>query len=603
MIPALSYRPPVSESEDLDRILVLPRRSPLDLASARSTALVELMTERLRRRDRPVDACECQEKLGRPCVKRLLPVQAWTLFEAPLARGVVAHVAVGSGKTLLDILLPMVMPGCRVAALFVPPGLVDQLALEYQAIGEHFRVPSLIMPQGRGGRIFSDDRPVLHVMPYSRLQREEAAAWILSVKPDLIVADEAHSLKNRGATRTGRVMRYLADRIAAGEPVSLAVWSGTIAADSILNFAHLAAFALEDGSPVPIDPDEAERWAAVLDPSDWPAQPGALKRLASPGESVLEAVGRRLRETRGFITASGRDDVGASIRVVERNPGKLPEPIRAAIRSVRDTWQRPDGEELADAFQVAQCVGVLNLGFYYRWRFPGDPPKALRDEWFAARKAWGREMRLKLERPELRLDSPKLLSRAAQRFEEGYVGELPVWQSETWARWRDVKDLVPHVSEAVWVDDYLVRDAAEWATENIGIVWAEQPSFGAAVAKAARIPWHPGGDGADARIRAERGTQSIVASIGSHGEGRDGLQFAFASQLVTWPLASGKEWEQLLGRLHRRGQKADEVLTAVYRHTTEARESIDQAVRKAKFVEGLLTAEQRLLNADVEWRL
>ncbi len=191
----------------------------------------------------------------------------------------------------------------------------------------------------------------------------------------------------------------------------------------------------------------------------------------------------------------------------------------------------------------------------------------------------------------------------AERFEQRYTGDLPTWRSESWARWRDVKNRVPHVQEAVWVNDYLARDAADWARASKGIVWYEHAAFGAMVAKLADAPLHTGGPKAEARILAEKGDRSIVASINSHGEGRNGLQFLFAEQLVTWPPASGKEWEQFLGRLHRRGQRADVVYTYVYRHVPEMRESIDRAVRLAKFVEGLTSANQRLLGADVEWAL
>jgi hypothetical protein len=518
------------------------------------------------------------------------------LWELPLAGGLLAQVPVGSGKTLVDLLAPMVV-GARVAAVLVPPGLVDQLALEYEAVAEHFRVPSLVMPKGERGWDHLDGRPVLHVVPYSLLQREEAARWLSTLAPDWVFGDEVHQLKRLRSTRTGRVIRR------CGEGSSFGGWSGTVASGSVLDFAHLSAAALGDKSPLPIEPQVAVEWASALDPSDWPAAPGALKKLCAPGESALEAVGRRCRETLGFVVVPTQEGVGASLRLVERDPGGVPGVIRDAVRGVRESWVRPDGEELADQLQVAQCVSALHSGFFHRWRFPGNPPRDLVDEWFAARRDWGREMRGRLEKPSEGLDSPKLLANAAERSATGYEGELPVWRSSTWARWRDVKDRVPHVKESVWVDDYLTLDAVEWARANRGIVWCGFPAFGERVAEVGKIPWHPGGQGADARIRVERGDRSIAASIGSHGEGRDGLQFAFSSQLVCQPMGSGRAWEQLLGRLHRRGQTADEVVTHVYRHVPEMRDSIDRAVLRAKFSEGLLTAEQRLLAADVEWEL
>src|SRR4051812_14774012 len=76
-------RPAVEMTDELRRVLALARRPPVDVDSARAHALVELMTERLGRGPR---ACACAS-MGRPCITRLNPVQAWALYEAPLIGG------------------------------------------------------------------------------------------------------------------------------------------------------------------------------------------------------------------------------------------------------------------------------------------------------------------------------------------------------------------------------------------------------------------------------------------------------------------------------------------------------------------------------------
>jgi hypothetical protein len=112
------------------------------------------------------------------------------------------------------------------------------------------------------------------------------------------------------------------------------------------------------------------------------------------------------------------------------------------------------------------------------------------------------------------------------------------------------------------------------------------------------LPLYGAGKDAEAGILAERGDTSIIASIRSHGTGRDGLQYYFKEQLFSNPPS---DWEQCLGRLARVGQEADEVVTYVYRHRPEMTEALDKAVRLAKFVEGLSSNAQRLLHADVEF--
>lgn len=625
----------VGNSDDLERILATPRRMPIDLKSSRAQALVEIMTERLRRPDRPRGAqCGCLELGRRRCIDTLLAPQAWALWEASLVGGLLAPLGVGSGKTLLNILTALVVPDCKVAVLLLPPGLVGQLRNEYLAVREHFIVPSIVLP--RDGGFISPGRPVVHVVPYSQFSREESTALLEQLAPDLILADEAHALKDKKSVRTGRVFRYFETHPEA----RLCCWSGTITSRSILDFAHLSTFALGAASPLPIDPSELHMWAAAIDPSDWKADPGALMRLAESGEDVLKAVSRRILETEGVVSTGSASSCAASIVIRERKPPAIPPRLRTLITDLHKTWTRPDGEEIIEALPLAACARQLACGFYYRWRFPGKPTGDAVESWFAARKAWRKELREKLKNPAPHMDSPKLLKNAAVRYyasadcthewatvvevdEDASTDEdrgepeeaircvhckriqgdekLPTWASEAWPAWRDVKDTIKHETEAVWVDDYLVKDAAVWAAKHRGIVWYDYRAFGQAVAKAAGLSLHGGGANAEARILAERGDKSIVASIKSHGTGRDGLQFYFTEQLVPNPLSDGKGWEQLLGRLHREGQDADEVVTYVYRHTSDMRDAIDKAIGLCKYVEGIMTTNQKLLSANCEW--
>lgn len=582
------------ESEDLARVLALPRRAPPESGSARALALVQLMTERLRK-DRQM-TCVCAEQGRREHLDTLLFPQAWALYEAPLADGLLAALGVGSGKTLLWILAPMVLPGCRRAVVIVPAGLVGQLKREHAAAAGHFRVPDLYMP---GEPVPAPGpRPQLVVLPYSRLCRPESSKTLRELDPDTVIPDEVHRLKNRKSAQTLRVLRHFA---AADHPVRFLCGSGTITSRSPEDFSHLIALALGEGSPLPLEPKESAKWSAVVDAGDWPAPAGALKVF---GEPVREGLARRVRETLGVVSTSDTSLPGCSLRLDPWSPGRVPVALKEAIREVRATMCRPDGEELLTALQVHACVEQLLCGFFYRWRFPGKPDRALVDEWYDARRDWCREMRARLERyPIEDGDSEKLLANAAQRHEEGYRGPLPVWASETWARWRDVKGKLKHETEAVWVDQYLAEAAAAWAKEERGVVWCAHNALGTRVAALAGLPWHGGGPNAEAEILAERGDRSVVASVAAHGTGRDGLQHRFTLQLVTSPMPDGLAWEQLLGRLHRQGQAADEVRTLVARHCAEFRDATDRAVRRAKYMEGFTTNAQRLLRADVGWDL
>jgi hypothetical protein len=593
----------IGPSDDLARVLALPRRAPLAIDDPNDPAVVAVVARMTARLARKNDRCTCHLH-RRPCLTRLKPAQSWALAEIEEVGGLVGPIGVGHGKTGLGILAPMVLPKCRTAVLLIPPNLREQLKREYDLWSQHFHVPS-IRHGGAEGTIIAG-RPVIHVVPYSLFSRPESTTLLESIRPDAIIADEAHKLRDRKTATSGRVIRYMVKH----PETRFLGWSGTIAKGSVVDFTHLSAFALRDGSPTPLDPNTAAAWATALDPLPVRAAPGALRQLGDG--PIADVFGRRLAETKGWV-ATRAGAVSNALTLRERKAPEMPAALKKALAQMRSTWTRPDGEELVDVLQVARSVRELALGFFYRWRFPRGEPERLIARWFAARKDWHRELRGKLERPVEHLDSPMLAENAAARGLDGYAGPLPVWKASTYRAWREVRDEVAPVPDTVWLDDppegfdpipgadYLVRDAGEWAAKHRGIVWYEHDAFGARLAEDYGLPRHAGGVGAEARILAEDGRRSIVASIKAHGTGRDGLQRVFHEQLVVPMPSSGDGCEQLLGRLHRIGQEADEVTTWCYRHVPELRDGLDKAIEQARFLRSTLGSEQKLLAATIEW--
>ncbi len=582
------FRASVPNSPDLARVLALPRRPTPN--GARGEALIELMTNRFAKDSgRP---CDCAKRRpGRPCITRLRIVQAWALFELGTTGGLLGLIAVGHGKTMIDLLAPLALRGCRTACLLVPPSLVVQLCAEYELLNNHWHLPSLVV-QGKGDFCIQPGAPVLHVLPYSRLSNEGCAVFLQDLAPDTIIADECDLLRHATAVRTGRVMTYFSKR----PETRFAGWSGSITDKSIREYAHLAALALRAGSPLPLDHNTVTDWASALDPSDWPSPAGALTKLCNPGERVQDGFRRRLLETPGVVSAL-EAAVDVHLTVTECQAPPVPAAIEEALEGVRATWVRPDGEELIDALTVARCLRELACGFYYRWTFPNGEPEDVIWEWLSARKEWRRELREVLKFRREHLDSPLLCARAAMRAygEVDHDGTLPVWHSATWPRWRLAKHTVKPVTEPVWIDDYLVRDAARWGHENLGIIWYEHAAFGRLVAELSGLPMHGGGPEAGARIAAEKGDRSIVASLKSHYRGRDGLQLLYRQMLFSNPPSSATVWEQAIGRLVRIGQAAKSVEAQVYVHTPELRAHLQDAIARANYVESTLGSSQKLL--------
>lgn len=578
-----SRKPAVTRTEDLRRVRDLPRRPRPD--ADRLEAMVELMTKRYRIGN---GTCACAT-WNRKCITRLRPAQAWALFEIGLRGGLLGPIGVGHGKTILDILVPFALQS-RLALLLVPAALVTQLIAEYELVSQHFRVPSLVV-HGLDYVSVRAGEPVLHAMSYERMSRSDATDFLERHRYDAIVADEVHKLRHASATRTSRVLRYFA----AHPETKFCGWSGSVTDKSLKDYAHLSALALREGSPLPLVPEVVEEWAAAIDPSDWPAPGGALLELCEPGEHVSSGFHRRLVETQGVVTTE-QPAIDAELVIVERNAPEIPDAVAEHLDALRDTWCRPDGEELIDALSVARCARELACGFYYRWIFPRGEPVPLILDWLDARRDWHRELRYKLKQRAEYLDSPLLLSRAARRAwgDDPNENDLPEWKATHWPRWRDVRNEVRPEIQTVRVDDYLARDAAAWAAENRGIVWYESRALGEWVAEISGLPLHGGGAQARARIAAEQGDRSIVASIRSHGTGRDGLQFLFCEQLIAQPPSSSMAWEQLLGRLHRVGQESPVIRAEFYRHTVEMAAAVDQAMSRALYVESTIGAAQKI---------
>ncbi len=508
--------------------------------------------------------------------------------------------------------MPLAIPGVRLAVLLVPPSLVGQLRHEYTRIAQHFYVPSLVLPDG-GGTLTSGPRspwPALHVVPYSRLSRPESTAMLSALKPDLIISDEAHRLKDPKSAGTSRVLRYFAEN----PETKLCAWSGTLTAKSIRDYATLSAIALGENSPLPLDPQIVEEWSLAIDPIEWQAPAGALLSLCNPGEALHDGFRRRLHDTLG-VTGTRAAAVDASITLHERKPPKMPEHLRELLVALRGAWTRPDGEELVDILQVAKSARELACGFFYKWTFPkGESPELIR-AWFEARAAWHKELREKLKRRTEHLDSPLLCAKAAIRYYAGYGSEtgedLPTWGAETWPAWCEIRAKVEPEPVAEWVDDYLARDAAAWAHGHRGIVWCEHDAFGRKAAKIAGQPYFGGRQSDPDLYRRDAagnvtglvldGKTSAFLSLKKYHEGTDGLQHLFCDQLIINFPSLAKAGEQLLGRIHRLGLKFDEVTGWVYRHTEELASAVDVALFQAKYIQGTLGVNQKLLAAGRTW--
>ncbi len=531
-----------------------------------------------------------------------------------VANGMIVH------NTLIGILSALALRDCPVCLLLVPASLIEQIKTDYLLLKEHFRVPNFIVHGGDGNGKFPAiaGEPILHVLPYSLMSSNKNSNWIENLAPNAIIADEVDALKDMTSSRTMRLLRYFEgadcppEMLAARARTRFCGWTGSFIDHSITEIGHLFALALRMGSPLPLDKKVRETWSRAVDPVASPCPPGALMRLAEPGESVQAALRRRFADTPGFLVSTSSEvvvEAAGERRVVEldireREAPPLPAIIEEALEKVR-SFQRPDtldgesedDEELEDPLAQAKCAAEVASGLCYRWVYPRGEPKALIRRWFAARKDYTKEQRLKKLVGEKHLDSSGLCEAAAMRAwgDLPEVDGLPCWKADSWPAWRDIRDQVQPQPSVFRIHDYLVQDAVAWGRENRGIIWYGMVEFAQWAHEISGFTIHGGGPGAERRLRAETGERTILASIKSHGRGRNGLQFIFDHQLIAQMMASATAHQQLLGRLHRRGQRAGCVRTEVYLHTPEILKAFNQALRRGEFVQSILGETQKLL--------
>lgn len=499
-----------------------------------------------------------------------------------MADGLFAHVGVGHGKELTCLLLPDAM-NARRAVILTEPRLCDQmLNVDIPRYGKHFRLPL--------------DR--IDVIPYSSLSiadKGDVLERLHAQKPiDLIICNEAHNLKNvRSSARAKRARDFRRAHLEC----RWCVLTGTPGA-SVRHYGHLLDWSLGESAPLPRTYHELEDWARALDaPEDradaFPLPPGALVDLVGEvkrpddveeqRDLARQAYQQRFVQTVGVVTSADAKDCNASLVITARKV-KLPPVIQEALKRLRERWIIGD-DELWDASQIAQKARQLACGFYYRWDWPGGEVDV---EWLQARSAWNREVRKALRRQGLY--SPLMVERAAER------GELGAEATEAWRAWKPLKGQPEPPKATEWLSDFFVDDVLRWIGEGCspaapGVVWYEHIELEERF-RAAGLEVFGRGKRGD-QILTFRGVACAASMV--HATGKN-LQH-FNRALVTTSPAGGERWQQLLGRLHRAGQRADVIDFEVYQHEASLISAFSSALEEAHVIETREGERQKLVYA------
>lgn len=289
-------------------------------------------------------------------------------------------------------------------------------------------------------------------------------------------------------------------------------------------------------------------------------------------------------------------------------------------------WEMPGGEEIVNALDAGRARHQLTSGYYTRWVWPERecPGPWLEDhyegctraercfcrgtgrwdgkdhEWLYHRKSWAQTERYILARVEQKTgqDSPALIRDLALRdkFGKGAKHQLEAWLAVRERYYGDGR-VEPPV-EYMDLDpgpEWLAQVARVWAKANKrGLIWYNTPHVGRALGAAGFKVFGAGTELGDAAPRTER-INTPCAKIDVQGTGKN-LQ-SWHRNLVLEFGASGRMWEQHIGRTHRPGQAADDVFFDVVVDGNLRTEQFSAAKVGARYIQETMGTRQRLVYA------
>lgn len=453
---------------------------------------------------------------------QLRPVQAEALGEIRAVGAGLVSAGVGHGKTLIGVLSGAALDVERVVYL-APAACVKQVIRTVQHAAQTW--------------VF----PPVYVLSWSRMSLplwEEELTTAAGRGTFALVCDEAHLLRGESA-RTRRWVRFRTENAARSRVVLM---SGTLTRRNLLDLVQIAWVALGSRSPVPIGSTASALAAYIEDPAMGRGhrEAAALRKWAGVDDTVA-ALGERVRSAPGVVsTASQAVDLPIYCSAIESMPCAAP--LLKLVDEVAATFRVPDGEDLITAADVARVQRQLALGYHLIWTWKNGPDR----EWIEARREWAAQVRRYIAaNPDCDTELAVLWAVRHESTTPALVEAHRAWAAVNTDERAPIAKPHWHTTEVV---DRLVDVAAQqrrcllWYDEVAVVPLLKQ--LGVRVAPLGEAPTVADG--------------VTAVSIRSHATGLD-LQAWSRNVLLTCP-SSGATWEQLLGRTHRAGQLADEVL-------------------------------------------
>jgi len=568
---------------------------------------------------------------------RFFDIQAEAILNYMRFGGLFGPIGVGWGKTMVALMVAEIAfrKGIRKSLMLIPPNVCPQLLKT--DIGWARRRVLLTVPfislygktMLQRKQIANSGKVGCYIMPYSQLSTKdtitvtekmkdgteiEKPGLLNMIDPELIIADEAHMLKNRDTTRTKRLFNWIHDRDTEPELVAM---SGTVTAKSIMDYHHLIGVALGSNSPLPKQVMLAKGWASVIDANSQfepdEASTGPIRPLVDwalnwfydvdipfSKAGFRKAFKLRLATAPG-VAATGDTEIGTSLtiqtRPIENYQGYEGwNRVEQLMAQVNDAWITPNGDEIEHAIHTFKWNFELTAGFYNELIWPEVEPFAKRvgvgeseaadliraaKAHHEARQAFARMLRRFLQENSVPgLDTPLSVESNMARYGSANV---PIDLYDLWAtaKGMEVEGMPERMSRVVRLCDYKVRNALVWASGISGgkIIWYHNNGIGDWLTEMGKsmgldpVHCHAGAAGSKRILDPANADRLIIASITAHGTGKN-LQHFEHTYYVQWPRPAIVA-EQVLGRTHRNGQEADELLPQI--NTTTEFDSLNFA--------------------------
>ncbi len=552
---------------------------------------------------------------------RLFRSQAEGLDAYIKTGGLLGPIAVGWGKTLLTLMIANYAfgNGARKIMLLLPPEVLPQFEqdLKWARTRVPFSVPVFILggkTKARRRQLAMSNKRGLYVMPYSLLSTKDTEDNLRDIHASVFLCDEAHKISRESAARTKRMRRYFQ----AHPDCKVVALSGTITSKSLRDYWHLSKAACRANNPLPNIREMANEWGDKLDSvAATDGSPGPLRLLSQwaekqrPNEQFDYTISGfrkafRLRLTTSpSVVSSGEAEIPTSLIFRNReikadDAHENMDHLKKHVETVLDEWKTPNGDEIEFAMHSWKWLFELSAGFYNELYWPTVETLAKRKGWsetgasiildkskdyFIVGQEYAKVLRAFLLIGRVGLDTPMAVGSFMHVHGDGCVPRIP---RDVYNAWCDMKALdfdnrIDRDSRAVRVCPYKVQDAARWALElpkgKGGIIWYYHQEMGKWLYdELIDTPGLTVGDptlytmngdagkpvihcpaGANKQILDHANTSKVViASVSAHCTGKN-LQHFEHQLAVQWPRPANMA-EQMLGRTHRNGQKADEIV-------------------------------------------